>query len=1045
MRAVPVTLGGQVRAGDGLAPAARAVEADLRGRIEGEVRFSAGDRAIYSTDASSYRQLPLGVVIPRSIDDVVQTVASCHEHGVPVLSRGGGTSLAGQCCNTAVVMDFSKHLHRILDLAPADRKAVVQPGLILDVLRSRGEQAHPAVTFGPTPSTHDHCTIGGMIGNNACGNYSIMSEFYGAGPRMAHNVADMEVLTYDGLRMHVGPTSEAEIERIVAEGGRRGQIYADLRRLRDRYAPLIRARMPEFPRRVSGYNLDGLLPENGFDLAYALVGTEGTCVTILEATLKLVDSPPCRSLVLVGFEDIVAAARAIMTVREHRPVALEGFDEVLIDDNRRLGIHTEELDLLPEGRGWLLAEFGGDTTEEADGRAKAMLAALRKAEGRTGDKLYDDKEAERKIWEVRESGLGATAYVPGDPDTYEGWEDSAVPPENLPGYLTDLRKLFEAYGYGCALYGHFGQGCVHTRIDWNPHSPEGVRKWRRFVDEAADLVVSYGGSLSGEHGDGQSRAELLAKMYGPEMVQAFGEFKAVWDPAGMMNPGKVVDPYPITSNLRLGPEYSPIEVSTHFSFPKDGGSFAHAATRCVGVGKCRRLGTGTMCPSFMVTHEEEHSTRGRARILHEMMRRGSEIDLWRSDEVRDALDLCLSCKGCKSDCPVNVDMATYKAEFLSHHYHRRLRPKVAYAMGLIYWWARMGSKAPGLANAALHAPGLAGVLKRAVGVDPRRPAPRFASTTFVDWFRSRPDRRQLPPDDRPTVLVWPDTFSNYLHPAPARATVEVLEAAGFEVVLPTRPLCCGRPLYDYGMLDTAKRLLGQVLDELRPHIEAGTPVVGVEPSCLAVFRDELPELFRDDLDAKRLADQSYLLSEFLQEKAPSWEMPVLRRRALVHGHCHHKAVMGFDAEQAMLERLGVDFEVLDSGCCGLAGSFGFEKGEKYEVSVAAGERVLLPAVRDADDTTLVVTDGFSCRTQIEHNTTRRALHIAEVARMAIDQGPAGPGVGRPEDHVPTQTSASADGAGTPRPRLLIGAGAAATIASGIAVAGAARKRRSRAS
>ena len=1036
MRATAVQLPGARREADELSQAARAVEADLRGRIEGEVRFSAGDRAIYSTDASSYRQVPLGVVLPRSVDDVVHTVAACREHGAPVLSRGGGTSLAGQCCNTAVVMDFSKHLHRILELDPDQRRALVQPGLVLDVLRSQGETSHPRVTFGPTPSTHDHCTIGGMIGNNACGNYSIMSEFYGAGPRMAHNVAGMEILTYDGLRMRVGPTPEGELDRIIGEGGRRGQIYRDLRDLRDRYGDLIRARLPEFPRRVSGYNLDGLLPERGFDLAYALVGTEGTCVTVLDATLKLVDSPPCRSVVVIGFEDIVAAASAVMVAREHRPVALEGFDENLIDDNRRLGIHTEELDLLPGGRGWLLAEFGGDTTDESDDKARALVAAMRKQKGFVGEKIYDDKESEQEIWEVRESGLGATAYVPGDPDTYEGWEDSAVPPEQLPGYLRDLRALFDSYGYACALYGHFGQGCVHTRIDWDPHSAAGVRKWRSFVDEAADLVVSYGGSLSGEHGDGQSRGELLAKMYGPEIVRAFGEFKAVWDPDGKMNPGKVVDPYPITSNLRLGPDYSPIEVATHFSFPKDGGSFAHAATRCVGIGKCRRLESGTMCPSFMVTHEEKHSTRGRARILHEMMRRSSEIDLWRSDEVKEALDLCLSCKGCKSDCPVNVDMATYKAEFLSHHYRRRLRPKVAYAMGLIYWWARLGSHVPGLANAALHAPGVASVLKRAVGVDPRRPAPRFATSTLRQWFDARPKRS----GDRPRVLVWPDTFSNYFHPDAGRATVEVLEAAGFDVVLPERPLCCGRPLYDYGMLDTATKLLRQVLDELRPHIQAGVPVVGIEPSCLAVFRGEMPELFRNDLDAKRLSEQSYLLSEFLQERAPSWEAPALHRKAVVHGHCHHKAVMGFDAEQAVLERLGIDFDMLDSGCCGLAGSFGFEKGEKYDVSVAAGERVLLPAVRSADASTLVIADGFSCRTQIEHNTDRRALHLAEVARMAMTQGPAGPGQGRPEDHVPS--SPDGDGtAATARRAISVGA---ATVVTGIALVGAARRWRSRA-
>ncbi|HUI04884.1 MAG TPA: FAD-binding and (Fe-S)-binding domain-containing protein, partial [Acidimicrobiales bacterium] len=813
--------------------------------VRGEVRFSSGDRAIYSTDASSYRQLPIGVVVPRTVDDVVATVAVCAERGVPVLSRGGGTSLAGQCCNAAVVMDFSKHLHQVVELDRARRLARVQPGLVLDVLRDLGAAGHPRVTFGPTPSTHDHCTIGGMIGNNACGNYSIMSEFYGAGPRMAHNVAEMEVLTYDGLRMRVGPTTDAELERIIADGGRRGQIYADLRALRDTHTDLIRAKFPEFPRRVSGYNLDGLLPERGFDLAYALVGTESTCVTVLEATLHMVDDFPARSLVVVGFDDLYAAADQIMAAREHRPIALEGFDATLIEDNKKLGIHTEELAMLPRGSGWLLAEFGGDTKDDADANALAFMAHMRKGAGYTGEKLYDNPASERRLWEVRESGLGATAYVPGSPDTYEGWEDSAVPPENLSGYLRDLRALFNRYDYGCSLYGHFGQGCVHTRIDWDPHTADGVAKWRRFIDEASDLVLSYGGSLSGEHGDGQSRGELLEKMYGKDVVQLFREFKAVWDPAGRMNPGKVVDPYPITSNLRLGPHYAPIPVRTHFSYPKDAGSFAHAATRCVGIGKCRRLGSGTMCPSFMVTHEEKHSTRGRARILHEMMRRDSEIELWRSDEVRDALDLCLSCKGCKSDCPVNVDMATYKAEFLSHHYRRRLRPRVAYAMGLIYWWARAASRAPRLVNALTHAPLAARGVKWLGGIAPQRPAPLFATQTFSAWFASRPHRAD---GSRPQVLVWPDTFSNYLDPAAAIATVEVLEEAGFDVSVPARPLCCGRPLYDYGMLDTAERLLRQVLDELRPAIRAGIPVVGVEPSCLAVFRDELPELFPDDLD-----------------------------------------------------------------------------------------------------------------------------------------------------------------------------------------------------
>jgi FAD/FMN-containing dehydrogenase/Fe-S oxidoreductase len=985
------TPSGSVRAGGKPAakpdirfPEAKALEAELRRAICGEVRFDNGTRAIYSTDSSNYRQMPIGVVIPKSKEDVEASVAVCRRFDAPLLSRGGGTSLAGQCCNTAVIVDFSKYLNRVLYLDREGKLARVEPGTILDDLRNLGESRDPRLTFGPTPSTHDHCTIGGMIGNNACGNYSIMSEFYGAGPRMAHNVAEMEVLTYDGLRMRVGPTTDAELERIVAGGSRRGEIYRKLRELRDRYADLIRARFPDFPRRVSGYNLDGLLPEMGFNLAYALVGTESTCVTVLDATLRMVDSPPARSLVLVGFEDIYAAAAQMVAAREHKPIALEGFDEVLIDDNKKLGIHTEELQMLPSGKGWMLAEFAAETKQASDAMAMGLVANMRKATGYVDEKLYDDPAAEAKIWEVRESGLGATAFVPGEPDTYEGWEDSAVPPENLAGYLRDLRQLFNKYDYACALYGHFGQGCVHTRIDWDPHTAEGIEKFRRFLDEASDLVLRNGGSLSGEHGDGQSRAELLPKMYGEEIVQAFREFKSIWDPAWKMNPGKVVDPYRITENLRLGVDYGPPSVKTHFSYPQDGGSFAHATLRCVGVGKCRRLSGGTMCPSFMATREEKHTTRGRARILFEMMN-GAEIDLWKSDEVLEALDLCLSCKGCKKDCPVSVDMATYKAEFLSHYYEGRLRPRVAYAMGLIYWWARIASKMPRVANFVTHGPFIGAALKVAAGIAPQRDAPTFATESFKDWFRRREPRSRGGPE----VLLWPDTFNNYLHPDTAKATVEVLEAAGYRVVVPEASLCCGRPLYDYGMLDLAERLLRQILETLRPHIQAGLPVIGMEPSCMAVFRDELPSLFPHDEDAKRLSRSSFLLSEFLLQRAERWQAPTLRRTAIVHGHCHHKSVMGFDAERQVLERLGLECEVLDSGCCGMAGSFGFEKGQKYEVAQKSGERVLLPRVREAPKDTLVLADGFSCRTMIEQNTDRRALHLAQVIQMAMREGPTG--------------------------------------------------------
>ena len=970
---------------------ARRLERDLRSEVRGEVRFDAGSRGAYAHDASNYRQVPVAVIVPRDAEDVVRAVEVCRSHGAPVLPRGGGTSLAGQCVNVAVVLDFSKSMHRVMEIDRGDRRARAQPGTVLDDLRDVAENGTPPLTFGPDPSTHDRCTIGGMVGNNSCGTHSVLAEFYGPGPRMTHNVEELEILTYDGLRLRVGATSDQELDGIIRAGGRRGRIYAALRDLRDRYADLIRARFPTFQRRVSGYSLDELLPENGFHVGRALVGSEGTCVTVLEATVTLVDSPPKRSIGLLSFEDVFAAADAVPRVREHRPIALEGFDDILVENNHALGRNQKALQRIPEGRGWLLVEFGGQTVEEADEKTRELMKDLRKADGYVDARLYDDPHEEEQIWEVRESGLGATAFVPGWEDTWEGWEDSAVPPERLGSYLRRFRSLLNRYGYETALYGHFGQGCVHCRINFGLTTADGIATYRRFLDDAADLVLELGGSLSGEHGDGQSRAELLPKMYGPELVRAFQEFKGIWDPEGRMNPGKVVDPYPITSNLKLGTDYAPPSVRTHFAYREDHGDFAHAALRCVGIGKCRADGE-TMCPSYMVTREEEHSTRGRARLLFEMMN-GAEIDRWKSDEVFDALELCLACKGCKTECPVNVDMATYKAEFLSHYYQGRLRPRAGYAMGLIYWWARIASKVPRLANFVAHAPALSTLLKRAGGIAVQRDAPRFAQTTFKDWFRARGRRRS----GGKKALLWPDTFNNYFHAGTAAAAAEVLEAAGYEVVVPDASLCCGRPLYDYGFLDLAERLLRQVLDALRPYIRAGVPVIGIEPSCLAVFRDEMPNLFPKDQDARRLADQSFMLGEFLVTEG--WEPPKLHRKALVHGHCHHKTVLGFEGEEQLLEKLGLDHQVLDSGCCGMAGSFGFEAGDKYRVGKAAGERVLLPAVRKADDDTLVVTDGFSCRNMIEQETDRRALHIAEVIKLALDRGPGGPTGMRPEDAV----------------------------------------------
>ncbi len=702
-----------------------ALAAALTGRLRGEVRFDSGSRALYATDASNYRQLPPGVVIPRDIDDVVAAVEICRRFEAPILGRGGGTSLAGQGCNDGVVLDFSRYVNRVLAIDPEQRWARVEPGVVLDDLRAAAEEH--GLTFGPDPATHSHCTLGGMIGNNSCGVHSILAG------RTCDNVLELEVLTYDGVRMWVGPTSDEKYAAVLAAGGRPAEIHSALRDLRDDYAALIRDRYPDIPRRVSGYNLDDLLPERGFDVARALVGSESTCVLVLTARLRLVPSPPARRTLLLGYTDGAAAADAVPEVMSHHPIGLEGFDDVLVGDVQARGLHPDGVALLPDGGGWLLAEFGADTDQGAESAARACRDAL----GNDDARLLEVDEAP-DVWGVRESGLGAAARVPGQADTHPGWEDAAVDPARLGDYLREFRALTDRYDYHAALYGHFGQGCVHTRISFDLVTTDGVAAFRRFLTEAAQLCVKFGGSLSGEHGDGQARAALLPIMYGPELVEAFGRFKRIWDPDARMNPGKIVDPYPVDANLRYGPKYRPLQLTTIFSYPEDGGDFATAADRCVGVGNCRQHEGGLMCPSYQATREEQYSTRGRARLLFEMLNGADRGQGWRDEAVKDALDLCLACKGCKSECPVNVDMATYKAEFFAHYYARRVRPAAAYAMGLLMYSARAAALAPRVVNAVTSWPVTSGPLKRLAGVHSDRDVPRFAPRTFRSAWTGPP-------------------------------------------------------------------------------------------------------------------------------------------------------------------------------------------------------------------------------------------------------------------------------------------------------------------
>ncbi|MFG2686994.1 FAD-binding and (Fe-S)-binding domain-containing protein [Streptomyces sp. NPDC048405] len=969
------------------------LERALRKAIDGEVRFDTGSLGLYAQDASNFRQVPIGVVVPRTLDDVVAVHKICHRFDAPVLNRGGGTSLSGETVNEAVVIDHSKYLTAIGELDVDRRLVTCETGVINEVLnRHTGKQG---LIFGPDPSTHSRCAIGGNLGNNSCGIHSVQSQLYGPGPRTSDNVEALEVVTYDGARFWIGVNEEEHLDEIIAAGGRKGEIYAGLRDLRDKYADTIRARFhseKQVPRRVSGYNLDELLPERGFNVARALVGTESTCATVLRAVLKLTPALLERTTVVVEYDDLADAAEHCEEIVERwRPIGLEALDDELIRDQQEQNMHVEDIKELPRlgGGSWLVVQFGADTQEESVGRADAFIEWLTGDKGYARDRIRLARSTQEggtseHLWAIREGGLGSTAFPPDGKDHWPGWEDSAVPPDRIGEYVRKLRRVMDRHDIRGAMYGHFGQGCIHSRLSFDLRTADGLATYRAFMEDAADLVVSLGGSVSGEHGDGQQRGELLEKQYGSELLQAMREFKAVWDPRAKMNPGKVVDPYRMDENLKLGTDYNPPRIPLKFAYPEDGGDFAHATLRCVGIGKCRvPQAETTMCPSFQVTREEKHTTRGRARMLYEMLKGDVVTDGWQSNEVKDALDLCLACKGCTNDCPVNVDMPTYKAEFLHHHYKsaKRWRPRHAYAFGYIDQAARLASHIPELANIATRTPGLSQLTKLVAGIDRKRPLPSFAPMTLQEWFARRGGTTN--PTGRPVVL-FPDTFNNYFHTQVGVACVEAIEAAGWRVVMPEQHICCGRPLYDYGFLDEAERYLHRVLDVLRPELRAGTPVVGMEPSCLAVFKDELPKLLPHDDDAKRLTRNALHFAEFFQTYGI--KPPALEGRALLWGHCHQRATGGMSPDRQLLEGMGLEVEDLRGGCCGLAGSWGFESG-KYDISMDCGEQALLPAVRDAGDDRVVVADGFSCKTQIKDaGTGREALHIAEIMKLAREHG-----------------------------------------------------------
>ena len=949
---------------------------ELTDALGDAVHFDTAHQAVYASEASNYRQIPIGVVTPKNTEQFVQGIAICHRNKAPILMRGGGTSMNGQTVNHAVVFDISKYCNHILDLDPVAGTALVEPGVICDSLRDAAEVY--GLTFAPDPSTHSRCTLGGMVANNSCGAHSVMAG------KTLENTEALEILTYDGARFWVGPTSDEELETIIAAGGRQGEIYQALRDLRDRYADLIRARFPNIKRRVSGYNLDQLLPENGFNVARALVGTEGTCALTLNAKVRLVKSPAQRVVLVLGFEDIYVAGDAVPEYQQFNPIAIEGLDYKIIRGLQERNLAKAEIDLLPKGNAWVVVEFGADTIEDAISQAEKAqnYFKIRTMGPQPSTWLVPDPQLQKRIWSIRENGASAThlSIDPNSPDPVVGWEDAAVDPSRLGDYLRAFQKLVDSYGYETSLYGHFGDGCVHARITFNLRTVEGVATFRSFIRDAATLVVEFGGSLTGEHGDGQARAEFLPIMFGEELMEGLREFKRIWDPENKLNPGKIINPYRVDENLRMGPEYKVVNIKTRLNFlSQEGNGFQRAIERCVGMGKCRSEKGGTMCPSYRATKEERFSTRGRSRLFWEMVQGEVIKDGWQSQEVKEALDNCLACKGCKSDCPAHVDMASYKAEFLSHYHEQNTRPRQALTMGRIGDWAPIASRMSWLMNGIMQTPILSSLAKYIGGIAQERELPRFSSTPFRRSF----DAKKSSNTSQKKVILWVDTFCEHFHPEVAHAAVKVLAHAGFQATLPSSPLCCGRPLYDFGYLDLAKQKLEKILDSLGDQIGdiegESIALVGLEPGCMSVFKDELLKFFPDDPRAKLLSSQSYLLGDFLHQHG--YVPPTLDCDVLVHSHCHQKALFGTKGDVALLSALGAKADFIDSGCCGMAGSFGFNP-EHIETSKAVGELVLLPAVRQANKETIILTNGFSCREQIEQETGRKVMHLAELLLKA---------------------------------------------------------------
>lgn len=912
-----------------------------------DVSFSRLDRAAYSSDASSYRVVPAAVVRPHDRHEVAATLDVCRSAGVAVTCRGAGTSIAGNAIGAGVVLDFSRYMNDILSVDAAAGEAVVQPGVVHAQLQRA--VAPFGLRFGPDPSTHTRCTIGGMIGNNACGSHALR---YG---RTSDNIRSLDVLTAAGEQMHLNDPDSAS-----------ASLLTELRDITSGGLATIRTELGRFGRQVSGYALENLLPERGFDVRRLLVGSEGTLAVAVEAVVRLVPEPRHHVLAVLGYPDMATAADAAPGTLRHRPAACEGLDSRIVDVVRsRRG--PGAVPALPRGSGWLFVELTGDTLAEAVSAAWQVVAD---SDALDSIVVIDPTHA-KALWQIREDGAGLVGRTQQGEPTHPGWEDSAVPPTSLGSYLRELEDLLREHKLTGLPYGHFGDGCVHLRLDFPLSRPDGPRSLRQFMLSAAKLVARYGGSLSGEHGDGRARSELLPLMYSPAALDLFRQVKEAFDPGYLLNPEILVRPRPLDADLRSAAA-RPIRNSLMLAYRHDRGDFSAAVHRCTGVGKCRAntIDTGgIMCPSFMATGNETDSTRGRARVLQEMVNGSLVNDSWRAREVHEALDLCLACKACKSECPTGVDMAAYKAEVLHQAYSRRLRPRSHYALGQLPRWARMASIAPGLANAMLRSRGLSRVARFAAGVDSRRSLPVFAPTSFRAWYRHQPRATE----GKPVVLLV-DTFTNYFAPDIAIAATKVLKHAGFSVSIPDRPTCCAITWISTGQLGAARRILRRTVSELVVTAQSGIPIVGLEPSCTATLRSDAVDIL-DTTHSQVVADSIMTLGEVLAT-ASGWAPPSMSEvRVVAQPHCHHSAISGWEPDAELLRRTGAHVTQV-AGCCGLAGNFGVERGH-YDVSVAVARTALLPAVEAASQDALLLADGFSCRTQLADLAGRESMHIAQ--------------------------------------------------------------------